>query len=78
MRYNVVKNAGNILENSKILIKNPENYKGSVADIANILRIKTTGRIISKMILNQKRQVKVLRLHIKTVLQRSIFMMNIL
>lgn len=28
MRYNVVKNANNILENSKYLIKNPRNYKG--------------------------------------------------
>lgn len=28
MRYNVVKNANNILENSRYLIKNPRNYKG--------------------------------------------------
>ena len=33
MRYNVVKNAGNILENSKILIKNPENYKGKWKEV---------------------------------------------
>lgn len=33
MRYNVVKNASNILENSKILIKNPENYKGKWKEV---------------------------------------------
>ena len=33
MRYNVVKNAGNILENSKILVKNPENYKGKWKEV---------------------------------------------
>lgn len=33
MRYNIVKNAGNILENSKILIKNPENYKGKWKEV---------------------------------------------
>ena len=33
MRYNVVKNAGNILENSRILIKNPENYKGKWKEV---------------------------------------------
>ena len=35
MRYNVVKNANNILEGSKYLIKNPEKYKGKWKDVFN-------------------------------------------
>ena len=33
MRYNVVKNASSILDTSKYLIKNPENYKGKWKDV---------------------------------------------
>ena len=29
MRYNVVKNANNIIDNSNYIVKKPENYKGS-------------------------------------------------
>lgn len=35
MRYNVVKNAENILEKSKYLVKNPENYKGRWKEVFN-------------------------------------------
>lgn len=33
MRYNVVKNASSILDTSKYLIKNPENYKGKWKEV---------------------------------------------
>ena len=33
MRYNIVKNANNILENSSYLIKNPESYKGKWSSV---------------------------------------------
>lgn len=33
MRYNVVKNADKIIDNSSYLIKNPENYKGKWKDL---------------------------------------------
>lgn len=33
MKYNTVKNAREILDNSKYLIKNPENYKGKWKDV---------------------------------------------
>lgn len=35
MRYNVVKNANDILENSSYLIKKPENYKGKWNNVFN-------------------------------------------
>ena len=35
MRYNIVKDADNILENSSYLIKNPEKYKGSWKSLFN-------------------------------------------
>ncbi len=35
MRYNIVKNADNILDSSKCLIKNPENYKGKWNTVFN-------------------------------------------
>lgn len=35
MRYNVVKNANNILNSSTYLIKNPENYKGKWKELFN-------------------------------------------
>ena len=33
MRYNVVKNANKIIDNSSYLIKNPESYKGKWKDV---------------------------------------------
>lgn len=35
MRYNVVKNAEKIIENSSYLVKNPENYKGKWSSLFN-------------------------------------------
>lgn len=35
MRYNIVKDAQNILNNSSFLIKNPENYKGKWSSVFN-------------------------------------------
>ena len=35
MRYNVVKNAERIIENSSYLVKNPENYKGKWSSLFN-------------------------------------------
>ena len=36
MRYNVVKNANEIIENSSYLIKNPKNYKNKWKEIFGI------------------------------------------
>ena len=35
MKYNTVKNANNILDNSSYLVKNPENYKGNWKSLFN-------------------------------------------
>ena len=33
MRYNVVKNASEIIDDSKILVRNPENYIGNWSSV---------------------------------------------
>ena len=35
MKYNTIKNANNILDNSSYLVKNPENYKGKWKELFN-------------------------------------------